>query len=68
MNYTNFVKVTPGETSYTFGYLWYKESESSNDRHLYLGKSGKGSCIHIVYNKREKQLLNLTLVILKNVT
>ena len=54
MNYTNFVKITSGETSYTFGYLWYKESESSNDRHLYLGKSGKGSCIHIVYNKREK--------------
>ena len=54
MNYTNFVKITSGETSYTFGYLWYKESESSNDRHLYLGKSGKGTCIHIVYNKSDK--------------
>ena len=54
MEYTNFVKIKSGETSYTFGYLWYKESESSNDRHLYLGKSGKGSCIHIVYNRREK--------------
>jgi hypothetical protein len=51
MNYTNFVKITSGETSYTFGYLWYKEN---NDRHLYLGKSGKGSCIHIVYNKLDK--------------
>ena len=54
MNYTNFIKITSGETSYTFGYLWYKESEENNDRHLYLGKSGKGSCIHIVYNRREK--------------
>jgi hypothetical protein len=51
MNYTHFVNITSGETSYTFGYLWYKEN---NDRHLYLGKSGKGSCIHIVYNKRDK--------------
>jgi len=51
MNYTHFVNITSGETSYTFGYLWYKEN---NDRHLYLGKSGKGSCIHIVYNKSDK--------------
>ena len=53
MEYTNFITIKNNEenssTSYTFGYLWYKESESSNERHLYLGKSGKGSCIHIVY-------------------
>ena len=53
MNYKTFVKITLGEESYTFGYFWYKESESSNDRHLYLGTSGKGSCVHIVYNKIE---------------
>ena len=40
--------------SFTFGYLWYKEDDTSNDRHLYLGKSGKGSCIHIVYNIKER--------------
>jgi hypothetical protein len=50
MDYTNFITIKNNEgTSYTFGYLWYKESESNNERHLYLGKSGKGSCIHIVY-------------------
>ena len=54
MDYTNFIKITLGENSYIFGYLWYKESKSSNERHLYLGNSGKGSCIHIVYNINEK--------------
>ena len=31
----------------------YKESESSNERHLYLGTSGKGTCIHLVYTLNE---------------
>jgi hypothetical protein len=53
MEYTNFVTVSNDDDSYTFGYLWYKESESSNERHLYLGTSGKGTCIHLVYTLNE---------------
>lgn len=54
MEYNNFVSITSGDTKYTFGYMWYKESTSNNERHLYLGTSGKGSCIHIVYNIKER--------------
>ena len=54
MEYTNFISIKNNDISYTFGYLWYKENKNSNDRHLYLGNSGKGSCIHIVYNINEK--------------
>ena len=49
MEYTNFVTVSNDINSYTFGYLWYKESESSNERHLYLGTSR----LHLVYTLNE---------------
>jgi hypothetical protein len=55
MEYNNFITITNDIKSYTFGYFWYKNNSESNERHLYLGTSGKGSCIHIVYDKNDKK-------------
>ena len=56
MEYHNFITIKNDRKSYTFGYFLYKDMDKNklHERHLYLGTSGKGSCIHIVYDKNDK--------------
>lgn len=48
IQYKKYIKVD----QYTFGYKWVRTD--SNYRQLFLGKSGKGYCISITYDKTEK--------------
>ncbi len=47
IKYEKFIKV---DNKYTFGYKWIKIDK--NNRMLFLGRSGSGSCIDITYNKK----------------
>lgn len=49
IQYDKYVKVYD---KYTFGYKWMKVNE--NERQLFFGKSGKGFCVGVTYNKKEK--------------
>jgi hypothetical protein len=49
IKYNKFLKV---DDKLTFGYKWIKID--SDNRMLFIGKSGKGSCIDITYNKDEQ--------------
>jgi predicted DNA-binding protein (MmcQ/YjbR family) len=46
LQYNKYVKVND---KYTFGYKWINLSE--NERQLYFGRSGKGFCVGVTYDK-----------------
>jgi len=49
VKYNKYIKV---DGRYTFGYKWVKND--SNYRQLFIGKSGKGFCVGLTYDKNEK--------------
>ena len=66
IEYTDFVTINLGNKGVcsTFGYFWlnkdkkqYEESNNDNcNHHLYIGKPGKETCMHFVYNVKERLL------------
>jgi hypothetical protein len=54
MEYKHFVTINLGNECSTFGYFWIKECITSPDVHLYIGKPGKETCMHFVYNPVDK--------------
>jgi len=66
IEYTDFVTINLGNKGIcnTFGYFWlnkekkqYEESNNDNcNYHLYIGKPGKETCMHFVYNVKERLL------------
>lgn len=46
LQYNKYVQV---DDKYTFGYKWNKLNE--NERQLYFGRSGKGFCVGVTYDK-----------------
>ena len=54
MEYKHFVTINLGDECSTFGYFWIKECITSPDVQLYIGKPGKETCMHFVYNPVDK--------------